>query len=439
MDGKVNITVKDIMDIVENAMKDLPKIDAAFDKTNYELCEGLRKSLATMPLQRTQLSARMSTRMRKKCTPSVKSVVCQTPEERAFMLDQLPKMPDVPFTERPIRTCVSKKTANGEYTHELPIAPDEQVDAPPHRERVSRKGKAPVVETINLAPYVSPDTVFLMKKKDKLGYAIEFEDGFMLLSTMINSLNIRIVGSYEKPWFYAEDVAKALGVTKLQRLDDDVKVTDEKKKARGITTRRIRNNKFINSSNAVLITEHGLLTYLYKSRNERAKMIAKNLSRILIAIRIGQNRSLNVMPFEQVEEMQKENKSLKKVNKSYKKNVSTLHIFRKDNINENAYDHVPPADLKESYNTPPNKYCKTLFMVAKNIPKKRPSKFVKFCTIYGDNNDDVFNSFDDIDADALDISDKLTGKVLYITSYEEPNYDDYRIDYAPGYDAAGPF
>lgn len=210
--NNIIVTVDDIMDILENAMNDVPKDDETFNKVKYKLCRRFRKVLELVPEQYTQLSARTSARIYKQC-------IANTP------------------------------------------LPAQQIS---------------VEKVPNQVPQVSG------------GSFMGLCDNRLSVSTLL-PMNIRIIGSYEEPWFYADDVAKMLGITKLQKLQklgNNVRVTDEQKKKMGIIPQRMRNGRLEKCSSIVLITEHGLFVYLYKSHKPMAKMIAKNLSRFIGTFRI---------------------------------------------------------------------------------------------------------------------------------------------------------
>ncbi len=109
------------------------------------------------------------------------------------------------------------------------------------------------------------------------------------INRFFNELPIRILNSHEMPFFYAEDVAKALGIkntkTTTQNFDEDEIVSMQQRQKYNITTYKKYRNTFRPNNKIILLTEFGVYRLLLSNRSEKSNEFKKFLYDVLHQLR----------------------------------------------------------------------------------------------------------------------------------------------------------
>ncbi|MCK4968614.1 MAG: Bro-N domain-containing protein [Candidatus Aenigmarchaeota archaeon] len=107
------------------------------------------------------------------------------------------------------------------------------------------------------------------------------------INEFFDGLNVRIVGTIEKPYFYSCDMGKILGIANTRQVvlhyDDEETLSIDEKKKLNIITRDIHGN--INES-IVLLTEAGAYRMLFSSRKEIAIKFRRFVANLLYETRL---------------------------------------------------------------------------------------------------------------------------------------------------------
>ncbi len=109
------------------------------------------------------------------------------------------------------------------------------------------------------------------------------------INRFFNELPIRILNSHQMPFFYAEDIAKVLGIRNikmsLKNFDEDEIVSNELRQKYNITTYRKYRNTVRPNNRIILLTEFGVYRLLLTNRSEKASEFKKFLYDVLHQLR----------------------------------------------------------------------------------------------------------------------------------------------------------
>src|ERR1700761_6865683 len=97
------------------------------------------------------------------------------------------------------------------------------------------------------------------------------------INEWFNENNIRMLGTPDKPYFYAADVGRALGIAKIaqsiSRFGDSDTVSDTTRTAEGIVTYRQYRNELRRNDGVKLLTEAGVYRLIMTKNTEITKSL----------------------------------------------------------------------------------------------------------------------------------------------------------------------
>jgi prophage antirepressor-like protein len=151
------------------------------------------------------------------------------------------------------------------------------------------------------------------------------------INEWFNDLPIRIVGSHEEPFFYANDLAAILGIVKVRNsvknfTEKDI-VTPEQREKYGIKTYRILRGKMVEESSIILLTEYGAYRLIMRSNSEKAEELRNFIIDSIRRLRLTENMKLRTVN----EKLIAENTDLKtkeKYNDEIKERLEKLEVYR---------------------------------------------------------------------------------------------------------------
>lgn len=161
---------------------------------------------------------------------------------------------------------------------------------------------------------------------DQLVFDPEFQ-----LNKFFNELPIRVVGSSKYPMFYADDIARILGV---RRVDNIIRKYDEYE----IVSRDVRKKHKITTfkddgrvdNKRVLLTEFGAIRFIMETKSELSYSLRSWMYKILYEARLTETQPINVIDESKMHIENKLSDNTKKLlerTKKYESLLETLYIF----------------------------------------------------------------------------------------------------------------
>jgi hypothetical protein len=178
-----------------------------------------------------------------------------------------------------------------------------------------------------------------METKDNSAFSI---NGFF------NNLPIRIIGTPEEPFFYADDIAAMLGGSgalwkSLKKFGESEIVTPAIRKERGIITYRELCGCFTIDQSMILLTELGAYRLIMVSRSDKAEKFKKYLLALMKNARLAETSKLNTIS--SIDALQGKAIVLKNKLEGRRRHYPNIFVFKTIKY-DNLEDYpLPLADL----------------------------------------------------------------------------------------------
>jgi prophage antirepressor-like protein len=175
-----------------------------------------------------------------------------------------------------------------------------------------------------------------------------------------NKQRLRIINTAETPFFYADDLAKVLGITNLKYhikdWDDFLIVSAEVRKQYGITTYRKYGNGFRENNKMILFTEPGAYKFILRVDNEKSNKFMRYVCDMLVDIRKEHSKTVSLEIIQEnealKEELVKKDAYIAKMKAEIKRysSTTTLWVFYHEfEAGEDPYSLIPEARPRQVY------------------------------------------------------------------------------------------
>jgi prophage antirepressor-like protein len=257
--------------------------------------------------------------------------------------------------------------------------------------------------------------------ENKIGQ--EFKQEFMedkadfSINRWFNKLPIRIVGSPEKPFFYASDIGTVLGLQRigmsLKNFDETEIVTPETRLQYNIVTYRKYKDQFRRDDSITLLTEYGVYRLIINSRSEIASEFKKYIYKLIEETRQADRNKLKTIDPEDFEELKNKVAKLERMSDEYQKYNPSIFVFTKK-VNGNPYEHILAKDKDEYIEQYFDETCEVLYKFTTKPCPEDYTKYTMCAKIYGDSE----QIMDDLSEHCLDIEPMSLRYCRYIMDFD---------------------
>jgi prophage antirepressor-like protein len=235
------------------------------------------------------------------------------------------------------------------------------------------------------------------------------------ISEVFNNWPIRIIGTLNRPFFYAADIAQVLNIKNIRKTlknySDKELVTPEVRKELNIVTYRQYKDELRRDDTIILLTEMGMYKLIITSRSPVADQLRDHLYEILCAKRLSESTKLNVISQEDYDALSERVKKLESDNKFYESQLNFGYVFRRQ-ICGKIGDYMRPKDVDMELRN--NVYNGFLYLITKKIDDYDRRSFEPYGRIVGD--DSLFEKLygDSVDDRRfIDVSEDVIGSRFY--------------------------
>lgn len=126
------------------------------------------------------------------------------------------------------------------------------------------------------------------------------DNPYTSINHFFNELPIRVIGTTEGPFFYADDIGKILGIkriiTSITDFDETEVVSAEQRKKYNINTYKRYKDTFRRNNKIILLTEFGVYRLLMNSRAKEAKQLKIYIRNLMRNYRLNDTETINIRP-----------------------------------------------------------------------------------------------------------------------------------------------
>ncbi len=257
------------------------------------------------------------------------------------------------------------------------------------------------------------------------------------INQWFNNLPIRIIGTPEEPFFYAQDIGDVLGIKKVSTIiskansgytEKDLVTPAQRQQYRLITYRKYK-NEMRTDNTVLLLTERGATKLIITSRSEIAAVFQDFIFDLIHTARLTEREQLKTLQQNNIVAL---NSCIIKLNnelKIYQAKVPIIYIFKKDINGGDPYAHIPHNELDDYYMSFRDDLdsADTIYKITTKPSATDFSEFELYAKMYGVKSA-IFSSIN-ID-DRLNISEAASKYCIYKTDEPEvPDLEYVDIDY----------
>ncbi|QYB17499.1 hypothetical protein PV-S19_0135 [Pacmanvirus S19] len=213
------------------------------------------------------------------------------------------------------------------------------------------------------------------------------ENNQFTINGFFNNLPIRIIGTTEEPFFYANDIGAVLGIkniaTSITGFDETEIVTPEVRQKYNLITYYKYKDEMRRDDRIVLFTEFGVYRLILCSRSVIAKDFKKYVYQLIKNARNTEKQKLNVISQNDFNEMKQKMEVFEKSHMDYLKHNPAIYVFYKE-INDNPYNYIPPKDIDKEFAQDYTDKCEKIFKFTTSPKADDYTLWVLHSKIYGD-------------------------------------------------------
>lgn len=174
------------------------------------------------------------------------------------------------------------------------------------------------------------------------------EQNNFLINRFFNDLEITVLGSNEKPYFYAYEIGIILGIVKVRNsvanFTDDERVSLKVREEQGIVTYRRHGKGMCVDTKTILLTEKGVYTLIFNSMSPVARQFQSFVFDLLADIRRKEIEQLIISHNATVEQLTKTHLALLAKYDEMNEHAPIIYVFERE-ISGNPYKYIPKEDV----------------------------------------------------------------------------------------------